>query len=244
MLILKCCRPCCQPQCSTKIDKIDNSVSHWNKWVLLMWATQYKRSKYLHFFSFNSKFSPVFFQIWWFFETEVSKISKRSSFTFVSCVFVVKFAWKWWFFKNLVKPGEFSNITRFSPSFEKSPGFHLEYYQVFLKLWWNFGDFFLKILLWCACILFVENFETCVLDSRIYLQKACWVLELKLLGENASSALSLTPKQLNICNVCTFRSARKFRGVCSVPSGPAIRRQEVPTNCQETRLGWKRKENH
>lgn len=53
-------------------------------------------------------------------------------------------------------------------------------------------------------ILLVEIFERCVLDSWIYLQHACWVLELKLLGENVFSALGLTPKQLNICNVCTF----------------------------------------
>ena len=56
---------------------------------------------------------------------------------------------------------------------------------------------FFKILLWCAWILFVEIFERSVFDSWIYLQNACWVLELKLLRENASSALSLTPKQLN-----------------------------------------------
>lgn len=185
-------------------------------------------------FSFNSKFSPIFFSNFVIFRNRGFENQQKKQFYLCFMCFRGEICLKMVVFQ---KPGETWWVFKYHQVFTLNI---TKFFKILVKIWW----FFLKILLWCACILFVENFETCVLDSRIYLQKVCWVLELKLLGEKTSSALSLTPKQLNICNVCTFRSARKFRGVCSVPSGPAIRRQEVPTNCQETRLGWKRKENH
>ena len=76
----------------------------------------------------------------------------------------MKFVWKWWFFKNLVKTWWFlKKITRFSPGFEKSPSLNK-----LLKTWWFFKTWWKPGEIWKNHQVFTRFLKIVILKNLVF----------------------------------------------------------------------------